>query len=59
MAPAYRQALFVITVDPLHMTLTIVDGVGNLRSLDPTQSLIDATSRMVAGSVAGGESVGC
>jgi len=53
-APAYRQAIFVITLDPLHVSLTIVDGVGNLRSLDASQSLIDATSRMVAADRADG-----
>ncbi|MBX3228055.1 MAG: hypothetical protein KIT84_27480 [Labilithrix sp.] len=53
-APAYKQALFVITVDPLHVTLTVLDSAGHLRSIDAAQSLVDATSRMIAADRADG-----
>lgn len=60
--PAYRQGLFVVTVDPdvpfgkrrLVVVLVAIDEAGFLRSLDPAAELVEAAARMVEADAATG-----
>jgi hypothetical protein len=53
-AVGYRQALFVIRPDPLEVSLTILDGDGVLRSIDPSRTVTESATRMVAADRADG-----